>query len=70
MPRPIRPTNPPILALQSPAATGQRIDFNRQIRPILSKNCYTCHGPDVGERKAKLRRARLRQSRGERRTYR
>jgi hypothetical protein len=31
------------------------IDFDRQIRPILSENCYTCHGPDEGQRKAKLR---------------
>jgi hypothetical protein len=31
------------------------VDFNRVIRPILSENCYKCHGPDDGERKAKLR---------------
>src|SRR5258708_1530000 len=29
--------------------------FNRDIRPILAENCYKCHGPDDGERKAKLR---------------
>ena len=29
--------------------------FNRDVRPILSKNCYACHGPDANERKAKLR---------------
>src|SRR6516225_3636931 len=32
-----------------------RIEFNRDIRPILSENCYACHGPDKNKRKAKLR---------------
>jgi hypothetical protein len=31
------------------------IDFNRDIRPILSKNCYACHGPDGKSRKTKMR---------------
>src|SRR5262249_39060083 len=30
-------------------------DFNRDIRPILSKNCYACHGPDSKSRTTKMR---------------
>ncbi len=34
---------------------GQAIEFNRDIRPILSDRCYTCHGPSSTTRKSKLR---------------
>ena len=33
----------------------ERIDFNRDVRPILSDFCYQCHGPDQAQRKAELR---------------
>ena len=32
-----------------------QVDFNYHIRPILSQNCYTCHGPDSSSREAGLR---------------
>ncbi len=32
-----------------------QVDFNYHIRPILSQNCYVCHGPDSSSRKANLR---------------
>ena len=36
-------------------APPTQIRFNRDIQPILSANCYQCHGPDKSTREAKLR---------------
>ncbi len=33
----------------------QVIEFNRDVRPILSDKCYTCHGPDAANRRTRLR---------------
>ena len=37
------------------AAAPSKVDFNRDVRPILAENCFACHGPDEDKRKAKLR---------------
>jgi hypothetical protein len=39
----------------APAPHAKPVDFNRDVIPILSNNCFKCHGPDSGERKAGLR---------------
>ncbi|MDB6152688.1 MAG: hypothetical protein JWL90_1141, partial [Chthoniobacteraceae bacterium] len=44
-----------LLLLVSVCAHAAPIDFSRDIQPILSENCYQCHGPDSAARKAKLR---------------
>jgi mono/diheme cytochrome c family protein len=42
-------------ALGARAADGGKVDFNREVRPILAGKCFACHGPDEGARKAGLR---------------
>ncbi len=36
-------------------AGDAKVDFNFQVRPLLSDRCYTCHGPDSRARKKDLR---------------
>lgn len=37
------------------ASDSNSITFNRDIRPLFSKTCFACHGPDADDRKADLR---------------
>jgi hypothetical protein len=41
--------------IASLSATASTVEFNRDIRPIFSDRCFTCHGPDAATRKTKMR---------------
>jgi hypothetical protein len=46
-----------IFTIAAPAAAppADTLQYNRDIRPIISDHCFKCHGPDKGSRKAGLR---------------
>jgi hypothetical protein len=44
-----------LLTATTARGADPKIDFNRDVRPILSDKCFACHGPDAKARKAKLR---------------
>src|SRR4051812_1230150 len=44
-----------LLAGSAHAWAQGKIEYNRDVRPILAENCFACHGPDSASRKAKLR---------------
>jgi len=48
-------TAPAIAADPAAAPLPAKVDFNRDIAPILSNNCFYCHGPDPKHREGDLR---------------
>ncbi|HEY2158479.1 MAG TPA: DUF1549 domain-containing protein, partial [Isosphaeraceae bacterium] len=43
------------LACLAADAPPRRLDFDRDVRPVLAEHCFPCHGPDAGKRKANFR---------------
>ena len=48
-------TPPPEPSIDAQLTALGEIDFNFHVKPILSQNCYLCHGPDESSREADLR---------------
>jgi Protein of unknown function (DUF1553)/Protein of unknown function (DUF1549)/Planctomycete cytochrome C len=44
-----------VMPAVAPALAAAQVDFNRDVRPILSDTCFTCHGPDETKVKSNLR---------------
>src|SRR4051794_15691959 len=49
------PTAAPTKATAAAADADGPVKFNRDVAPLLSENCFACHGPDKNKRKADLR---------------
>lgn len=45
----------PVASALAEEALPATVDYNRDIKPILSNNCYACHGPDAKQVKGGLR---------------
>src|SRR5438552_4918705 len=44
-----------VVSAKTPNEPPGTVQFNRDVRPLLSDRCYACHGPDKNARKGKLR---------------
>jgi mono/diheme cytochrome c family protein len=42
-------------AIVPATSAAEKLQYNRDVRPILAENCFACHGPDSAARKGDLR---------------